>query len=273
MNVIAQNVRRDIEGELQQIERVYGVAVLYACESGSRAWGFASPDSDYDVRFLYVRPRDWYLSVNLESRRDVIERPISDLLDISGWDLRKALSLFRKSNPPLHEWLASPIVYRRQGRVAARLQQLAVEAYNPVSAHYHYLSMAHTNYRAMSGERVRRKKYLYVLRSLLAVQWIEQARGVVPMEFATLVEQLVPESPLQRTIAELLAEKRVGGEVDRGPRLPVLDDFIDREFLRHGRTTKVDSRPKLDVDRLNELFRETLAADAPRAAVTSRAAV
>lgn len=88
----------EIHGALQSIQEQETVRVLYACESGSRAWGFPSRDSDYDVRFIYVRPRDWYLSVDLE-RRDVIERPISDRLDVSGWDLRKALQLLRKSNP------------------------------------------------------------------------------------------------------------------------------------------------------------------------------
>jgi predicted nucleotidyltransferase len=99
---------------LAAIEQTEAVRILYACESGSRAWGFASPDSDYDVRFPYVRPRDWYLSIDLERRRDVIERPIEGVLDINGWDLRKALQLMRKSNPPLFEWLHSPLVYRAQ---------------------------------------------------------------------------------------------------------------------------------------------------------------
>jgi len=99
---------------LAAIEHTELVHILYACESGSRAWGFASPDSDYDVRFIYVRPRDWYLSIDLERRRDVIERPIEGVLDINGWDLRKALQLMRKSNPPLFEWLHSPLVYRAQ---------------------------------------------------------------------------------------------------------------------------------------------------------------
>ena len=99
---------------LAAIEQTEAVRILYACESGSRAWGFASPDSDYDVRFLYVRPRDWYLSIDLEHRRDVIERPIEGVLDINGWDLRKAPQLMRKSNPPLFEWLHSPLAYRAQ---------------------------------------------------------------------------------------------------------------------------------------------------------------
>ena len=114
---------------LQNLEIEEGVKILYACESGSRAWGFPSADSDYDARFLYLQPPEWYLAVDLEQKRDVIERPISDQLDLSGWDLRKALKLFHKSNPPLLEWLGSPIVYWEKYSVVARLRKLAETYY------------------------------------------------------------------------------------------------------------------------------------------------
>jgi len=114
-------IRDRIVARLREIESAESVRILYACESGSRAWGFASTDSDYDVRFIYLRPVDWYLSIDLERRRDVIEYPIQDLLDINGWDLRKALRLLRRGNPPLVEWLGSPIVY---------LDRYAVAEYN-----------------------------------------------------------------------------------------------------------------------------------------------
>src|SRR5436189_1813350 len=99
----------EIKKELRRIEEQLEIKVLYAVESGSRAWGFASTDSDWDVRFLYARCPEWYLSV--QDRRDVLEYPISEGLDVSGWDIRKALVLFARSNPPLMEWLRSPIVY------------------------------------------------------------------------------------------------------------------------------------------------------------------
>ena len=110
--VIADAVRAEVARRLRQIEAEEGVRIFYACESGSRAWGFPSKDSDYDVRFLYAHPRPWYLSIDVERKRDVIERPITDEIDLGGWDLRKALQLFRKSNPPLLEWLQAPIIYR-----------------------------------------------------------------------------------------------------------------------------------------------------------------
>ena len=137
-------------------------------QSGSRAWGFASRDSDYDVRFLYVHRQDWYLSV--EDRRDVIELPISEDLDVSGWELRKALRLLRKSNPPLLEWLKSPIVYRYDPAFAAEFGALAAEFYSPRRCFAHYLHMAFGNWRdyLRGRESVSLKKYLYVFRPLLA---------------------------------------------------------------------------------------------------------
>src|SRR5882672_8922004 len=128
--MISLNIFNSVGRELRRIEQVYDVRVLYACESGSRAWGFASQDSDYDVRFLYVHSRDWYLSI--EDRRDVIEEPISEGLDISGWELRKTLRLLRKSNPPLLEWLKSPVVYAQDGGFLAGFRALAAGYYSPV---------------------------------------------------------------------------------------------------------------------------------------------
>ncbi|KAA3615175.1 MAG: nucleotidyltransferase domain-containing protein [Planctomycetota bacterium] len=122
---MSTEMEQRIQASLSEIEATEGVKILFACESGSRAWGFASQDSDYDVRFLYLHPPEWYLSINLEAKRDVIERPIVDELDVNGWDLRKALKLFRKSNPPLLEWLGSPIVYREPAQTAAKMRKLA----------------------------------------------------------------------------------------------------------------------------------------------------
>ena len=128
---------------LANIESERKVRVLYACESGSRAWGFASRDSDYDVRFVYVHVRDWYVSV--DDRRDVIELPLADDLDISGWELRKALRLLKKSNPPLLEWLKSPIVYQSDPDFMAEFGELAAKFYSPrrCFAHYLHLSLIH----------------------------------------------------------------------------------------------------------------------------------
>ncbi len=118
-------MKQRIIDELKRIEQSYGVKIVYAVESGSRAWGFPSQDSDYDVRFIYVPKKEWYFSI--EQERDVIEEPIHDLLDISGWELRKTLRLFKKSNPPLLEWLSSDIVYYEAFTTAKQLRKLRTE--------------------------------------------------------------------------------------------------------------------------------------------------
>jgi predicted nucleotidyltransferase len=123
-------MRKQITACLDNIQVEHDVRVIYACESGSRAWGFPSRDSDYDVRFIYLRPRDWYLSIDLEHRRDVIELSIDSQLDVDGWDLHKALRLLHKGNPPLIEWLGSPIVYLERFTVAAKMREL-MEKYHP----------------------------------------------------------------------------------------------------------------------------------------------
>jgi predicted nucleotidyltransferase len=257
---VAPEIRAEIEERLRAVEREHGVRVLYACESGSRAWGFASPDSDYDVRFLYVHPRDWYLSLDLERRRDVIETPLTEVWDVNGWDLRKALRLYRKTNPPLYEWLLSPIVYRETGPLAARLRDLAATFYNPVSARYHYLHMATGNFRGyLKKPEVPLKKYLYVLRPLLAVLWIAAGQGVVPTEFERLVDGIVTDEALREEIRELLARKRRTSEVGTGPAMPRIQAFLEEELARQTEAVDAAPRPRGDTETLDALFREVLA--------------
>ena len=246
-----------IKTRLEEIGHQEGVKILYACESGSRAWGFASQDSDYDVRFIYLRPIEWYLSV--ENRRDVIEMPIDDELDICGWDLKKALWLFRKSNPPLLEWLNSPIVYLQQSSVTKQLTALMPEYYSPVSCLYHYLHMAQGNYREyLKGEAVRVKKYFYVLRPVLACRWIESGYGAVPMEFETLLDRFLPDGEIKEKIDELLERKKNGRELDDGPRIPALNTFIEKELRHLEMKFREKKAAAPDMMKLNQLFQEAI---------------
>ena len=252
-------MREKIISELDSIAYKEGVRIFYACESGSRAWGFPSTDSDYDVRFLYLRPLEWYLSINVELRRDVIERPITDLLDINGWDLRKALQLLRKSNPPLLEWLHSPIVYREEAGIAALLRATAKECYSPIACMHHYLQMARGNFRDyLKGETVRVKKYFYVLRPLLACRWIEAGHGVAPVEFGTLLERMVADETLKTAIYDLIERKRAGEELGSEPRIPILNDFIAHELASLERDFGHLPASKPDTEKLNQVFRSAL---------------
>ncbi len=226
---VSDEMRATVLENLAALEQRNQVKVLFACESGSRGWGFASPDSDYDVRFVYVNRLPWYLTV--ESDRDVIEQPISGDLDINGWDLRKTLQLLRESNPTLLEWLRSPIVYQQETHWAQRLRELAEEGFSPVRGYHHYVSMAKKNLREhLYGEVVRYKKYLYVLRPLLAARWIREGRGVPPMRFAELASKVLTDRAVLDEINALLEVKMRAGESATSPRWAGIHDFIEAEL-------------------------------------------
>jgi hypothetical protein len=258
--IVSPDVRSKILKRLEQAEIEHSVRVLYACESGSRAWNFASPDSDYDVRFLYVRSMDWYLSFDVESRRDVIEYPIVDAIDCGGWDIRKALYLFTRTNGALLEWLRSPIRYIERSTFAQDLRELAPTAMNARALYYHYSHMARGNAREyLFNEKVRLKKYFYVLRPLFAIRYIEQNRGIPPVPFEDLVEAAAPDY-LREAITQLLALKRSTGELGLGEPVPEIGDFIESELQRHGDVFSGQDRPDVNESvavriRLNEIFR------------------
>ena len=250
-------MKETILAQLNEIEKKHKAVILYACESGSRAWGFPSADSDYDVRFIYLRPVKWYLSV--EEKRDVIEVPINDQLDINGWDLRKALQLFRKSNPPLLEWLGSPIVYLEKYSVRSQLRELAKTHYSPISCFHHYLSAARGHYRdALSENGVKLKWYFYALRTLLAAQWIESGYGVVPTEFSILVERLITSPILKAEILDLVKFKESGTEKDRQPNIPSISAYFETEIARLENSELALENKSASYEMLDNIFQNTL---------------
>ena len=250
-------MQQAIQHALQRLEGADDVRVLYAVESGSRAWGFASRDSDWDVRFVYIRRPEWYLSV--QRRRDVLEYPLEADLDVSGWDLKKALGLFAKSNPPLLEWLRSPIVYQEAFSVAQRLRDLSSQYFSSRSCMHHYFHMAEGNYREyLQGDPVRVKKYFYVLRPVLACRWIAAHGTMPPMEFAALVDDQLP-SHLKTLVHTLLERKRSGDELASGPRMPEINQFLDSEMTRLGDALAAIPRsPAPDLEGLDAVFRGSL---------------
>lgn len=255
--MVPDAVKAAVRQKLSEIERQENVRILYACESGSRAWGFPSADSDYDVRFIYIHPQDWYLSI--DDQRDVIERPLVENIDLSGWEIRKAFRLFRKSNPPLLEWLRSPIVYGQKGNLADRLRELMSIYYSPRNCFHHYLHMAEGNFREyLRGETVRVKKYFYVLRPVLGCRWIEAGLGPVPMEFATLVEKTGLSEIVREEIFSLMKRKQSGQELDLEPKIPAISDFIENELERLQKQVALQPSPPNESEKLNELFRSIL---------------
>ena len=216
-----------IKEKLNEVERRENCRILLAVESGSRAWGFASPDSDYDVRFIYVRPMENYLK--LERVRDVIELAINGDLDINGWDVDKTLRLLHKSNPTVFEWFSSPIVYKTT-EFAERFKPLMLRYFSSKSGLWHYLHMAEGNYwEYLKGDMVKAKKYFYVLRPILACRWILDKGTPPPMLFSELAESQLPDY-LEETVRDLLDLKVNSPEVKMIPRISVLNEYLDQSI-------------------------------------------
>lgn len=181
-------VMEKIQEALREIEHRQGVRILYACETGSRAWGFPSPDSDYDIRFVYIHKRDWYLS--LSEKKDTVESMIGEL-DITGWDLRKCLRLLKKSNAPLIERFNSPVIYREEGEFRETFSQLVQLYYSPTAVFYHHFSQARKFQAELEGKKeIKLKSYFYMVRSLLSCLWISRDTAVVPMNIGALMQSL-----------------------------------------------------------------------------------
>ena len=256
-NDVDSAMRERVCGQLHDVEQRYNVRVLYACESGSRGWGVASPDSDYDVRFLYVHRPEWYLRV--ESQRDVIELPIDDELDVCGWEWRKALGLLKGANPTLIEWLDSPVVYQEDETVLAELRALIPAWFSPLRARWHYFSMARKNFRGyLQGETVRLKKYFYVLRPLLAARWVEAGKGVPPMRFAELLAGSELCAPLRAEIDALLEIKQRAGEAEYGPKRPLIHAFLQSELVRGELPPVLPDSSEGDLKDLDSLLMRTV---------------
>lgn len=245
--------RTEILKELDRIEQEHGVRILHAIESGSRAWGFPSADSDYDVRIIYVHPRDWYLSVFEE--RDVIEQPISGDLDIAGWDLRKALRLMSGGNAVVHEWLASPIVYRQDETRAPYLKALAAQAFDPRAAYHHYLAMSGRKLDVDEGEAVTAKRFLYGMRTLLCARWVVDTATAPPMLFAELLQRYMPATTWEgQEIERLVQAKAQGSEKDLDDALGGLMDF-GHEMVKALKAGEAPSAKKIETELMDREFR------------------
>ena len=238
--------------KLSEIEKVEGVKIIHAVESGSRAWGFASPDSDYDVRFIYVRDKNYYLQIN--EYPDVINYQLDDVYDINGWDVIKALRLLKKSNPTLFEWNNSPIVYKTTTdwqKVSSVINEFFVKK----SGVYHYLNMAKSNNREfLKGETVKLKKYFYVLRPILACKWILSEGTPPPMPFKTLVDKYLT-GEVKTEVINLYNKKINSVELSTDKRIDLLNEYIDKELLSLETEVKnLNGNDEAGYDKLNALF-------------------
>jgi predicted nucleotidyltransferase len=219
----------NIQYALQKIEADHQVQILLAVESGSRAWGFASTDSDWDVRFIYIHQPKWYLQI--DQPKDTMEFMLEGDLDLVGWDLQKALRLFRRSNPTLLEWLHSPIVYQVNTEFREALLDLLPEAFNPKACMYRHLSIVKKNYQQYLGrEVVNLKKYFYSFRSILSARYIQLYGEMPPIVFSELINSNKLPTSIHNRIEALLEQKQQVEESADVPRDPVLNDYLQNQL-------------------------------------------
>lgn len=194
---------KTITNILNEIEQKKKVKILYACETGSRAWGFPSPDSDYDVRFIYMHERDWYLS--LSQRKDTIEHMDGDM-DITGWDFRKCLVLLKKSNAPLIERFQSPISYYADEAFKKEFKELIAQYYSPTAVFYHHYSLAQKFWEELKDKKeINLKSYFYLIRSLLSCHWIVKDKSLLPMDIEGLMTLI--DAKLRNVLRDLIKLK------------------------------------------------------------------
>ena len=248
-------MKKEILQFLKDISIEKEIEILYACESGSRAWGFPSPDSDYDIRFIYRHPPDWYLTV--DEKKDSINVMTNKLLDGSGWDIRKVLRLLYLSNVSPFEWMNSPIVYQENKPFTSEFRKLSLQYFQPKKAMYHYIGIATgTLHREFKTGKVKIKKYFYVLRPLLAAIYVAKNRKPAPMEFHQLLGNI--ESPdILMEIKKLLTQKETAAEHEMTDRVKILDVFIEKEMERYGNIAKSLERKNVEWNALNEFYRKT----------------
>lgn len=245
-------MRKRILKCLKEIEEKENVKIIFAAESGSRAWGFESEDSDYDVRFVYVRPKSEYLKLN--KNRDVIEYILNEELDINGWDLDKTLKLLFSSNPTLFEWINSPIIYYSTSFLE-EIKDVSKDYFSMRSESSHYLHMAISNYDKYirNKEKIIVKKYFYVLRPILAARWVLKHKSVPPILFSTLVNNLLKEE-LKPTITYLLDMKTKSSEKKIIDPIESLNEYIEQQIQLIHQEVSLFKNNLVTYDKLNKLL-------------------
>ena len=247
-------MEKKILEKLKQIEVEKGVEILLAVESGSRAWGFASPDSDYDIRFIYKHDADYYLS--LWDKPDVIEFMTEDDLDGSGWDLRKVLKLLAKSNASLLEWLYSPVVYYENEAFTSQMRTLAKDCFSPIACLLHYLGTTKNFMDVCQADEVKLKSYFYALRTVLAGKWIIDKNTFPPADFMELLP--IATQNIQEKIKSLMLIKANQNEKYLHPKEELIIEFL-LETMRFNKdnASGLRSGKKINME-LDLFFREVI---------------
>ncbi|PTB95896.1 nucleotidyltransferase domain-containing protein [Marivirga lumbricoides] len=244
-----------VQERLSDLAFTHNIKTLYACESGSRAWGFPSPNSDYDVRFIYAQDLDWHLS--LVDKKDTIDLPISNDLDIGGWEIRKTLGLLWKSNAPLLEWLQSPIVYQVDDQFVLQMRELSQEYFSPIAVMHHYLSMSKKYFEACQhSEAVKLKKYFYALRTAIAGSWVREKKTIPPIELPKMFE--IISDNVRDKVQELIVLKAQQNEDYLHGREALLDEFLSETIKQNEAIASKLPSANGDIEKLDDFYRNIL---------------
>ena len=247
-------MRTKIVEKIKEIEETRNVKVLLAVESGSRAWGFASPDSDYDIRFIYRHEKDWYLSP--WDKDETIEFMTENDLDGSGWDLRKTFHLLLKSNAALLSWFYSPIVYKEDKKFVELFRPLADACFSPIAVSYHYLSMNKKYLEACRSDEVKLKSYFYCMRTALTGKWIIEKGTAPPVLFSELL--ILVDDNIRKKIENLTALKATKGESYYHPNDWELFGFLEKTVAENEEKSKNLAAGKADKSEMERVFREII---------------
>jgi len=248
-------MKNTIIEKLKNIERENDIKILFACESGSRGWEFPSPDSDFDVRFIYVRPLNFYLSVL--DKVDQLGFPINDELDIYGWDIRKVLKLIRKSNTTPFEWLQSPIIYDEQPGFKNELWELCQHYFYCKTNINHYLGIAKGALGTIiNDDEIKIKKLFYILRPLLSAKWCLERKTIAPMTIGPLLTLM--SEHLQEAVKEIIQLKSKSAEGYLIKIEEVLKNYINEQFVVCSNGAKELPKESFDAEALDVFFRNTI---------------
>lgn len=248
-------MKEKIIEQIKEIEQKEGVEILFASESGSRAWGFPSPDSDYDVRFIYKHPKEWYLS--LQEPRDVIEVPVDAILDVSGWDVRKTLRLAGKHNPVIYEWLQSPIIYQQNEKQRETLTEAVRSAFSPLPTLHHYLSAAKKHLQDCLEDELKLKRYFYCLRCTLSAAWVVENQNIPPMEISKLLP-IMKDQKLMDRVLTLIELKATQDEAYMHKREPELQEYLVQTIAKCEELAPSITSKKTDYALLDSYFRKMI---------------
>ena len=258
-------MKNKIKKLLQQIEKNNNIKILFAIENGSRSWGMASKDSDYDVRFVFYRKIDDYITLCPE--KEVITVAYDEnlkecdiqgsLIDICGFDIFKYLKLLLSSNPTTIEWINSHIVYYGDNNID--LKNYINNNFNQEKLFRHYFSLFRKNYHEFiqQGKAITYKKYLYSMRGILNAKYVYEFDKIPPLDIRATIEttkSFMPENVYEK-LEEVIKIKSQGLEKDVILRIPEFDSFFNAELEKN--YNKFNSR-KPDIERFNEYLKSII---------------